>query len=85
MPTAAPAIDHSAPIKGTATGREFVALVTALMAMTALGIDLMLPAFPDIRAEFGMADVAEEDLAAVFALDDEVVEILRSGQPAERA
>ena len=30
-------------------------LVTALMATTALGIDLMLPAFPDIRAEFGMA------------------------------
>lgn len=55
MTTAAPAIDHSAPIKGTATGREFIALVTALMAMTALGIDLMLPAFPDIRAEFGMA------------------------------
>lgn len=38
-----------------AEGREFMALVTALMAMTALGIDLMLPAFPQIRAEYGMS------------------------------
>jgi DHA1 family bicyclomycin/chloramphenicol resistance-like MFS transporter len=58
--TAAAAIDDTdpksdEPIKGTATGNEFIALVTALMAMTALGIDLMLPAFPDIRAEYGMA------------------------------
>lgn len=37
----------------SATGREFIALVTALMATTALGIDLMLPAFPDMRTEFG--------------------------------
>jgi len=32
-----------------------VLLVTALMAMTALGIDLMLPAFPKIRHEFHMS------------------------------
>ena len=60
MTTTAAAIDDAdpesdEPIKGTATGNEFIALVTALMAMTALGIDLMLPAFPDIRAEYGMA------------------------------
>ena len=42
-------------VKGVATGREFILLVTALMATTALGIDLMLPAFPDIREQFGMA------------------------------
>jgi len=47
--------EHPARIPGEASGREFIALVTALMAMTALGIDLMLPAFPDIRAEFGMS------------------------------
>ena len=41
--------------KGEATGREFILLVTALMATTALGIDLMLPAFSDMRAEFGMS------------------------------
>ncbi|MFM2070579.1 MAG: hypothetical protein RLZZ623_842 [Actinomycetota bacterium] len=39
----------------TAHGREFIFLVTALMATGALAIDLMLPAFPDIRAEFGMS------------------------------
>lgn len=39
---------------GEATGREFLLLVTGLMAITAVGIDLMLPAFPDMRAEFGM-------------------------------
>lgn len=38
-----------------ATGREFILLVTALMATTALGIDMMLPAFPDIRQQFAMA------------------------------
>jgi DHA1 family bicyclomycin/chloramphenicol resistance-like MFS transporter len=39
----------------TAGRREFIALVTSLMAMSALAIDLMLSTFPDIRAEFGMA------------------------------
>ncbi|MGD9701776.1 MAG: multidrug effflux MFS transporter [Acidimicrobiia bacterium] len=44
----------------TASGREFIALLTALMAMGALAIDMMLPAFPDMRREFGMAaDSAE--------------------------
>lgn len=37
-----------------AEGREFIALMTALMACGALSIDLMLPAFSDIRQEFGM-------------------------------
>lgn len=41
--------------RGTASGREFVALVTALMASAALAIDVMLPAFADMRAEYGMA------------------------------
>ena len=39
----------------TASGREFIVLLTALMATSALAIDLMLPAFPDMRDEFGMA------------------------------
>ncbi len=42
-------------VKGVATGREFILLVTALMATTALGIDLMLPAFPNMREQFGMS------------------------------
>lgn len=41
--------------RGVATGREFVALITALIATGALAIDVMLPAFPDMRQEFGMA------------------------------
>ena len=40
---------------GRAGGREFIALVTASMAMGAMAIDIMLPAFPDMRAEFGMS------------------------------
>ena len=51
--TATPQV--SVPTAGTACGREFIALVTALMATGAMAIDLMLPTFPDIRAEFGMA------------------------------
>ena len=47
--------DPATKVKGVATGREFILLVTALMATTALGIDLMLPAFPDIRQQFGMS------------------------------
>ena len=42
-------------VKGVASGREFIAIVTALMASGALAIDLMLPAFPDMRQEFGMS------------------------------
>jgi len=48
-------VDDAPPTRGVATGREFILLVTALMATTALGIDLMLPAFPDIRHQFGMS------------------------------
>ncbi|MSO60280.1 MAG: Bcr/CflA family efflux MFS transporter [Ilumatobacteraceae bacterium] len=46
---------QGARVKGVASGREFIAIVTALMASGALAIDLMLPAFPDMRQEFGMS------------------------------
>ena len=52
---APPSAEASTRTRGEATGREFILLVTALMATTALGIDLMLPAFPEIREQFGMA------------------------------
>ncbi|MFM7252596.1 MAG: MFS transporter [Ilumatobacteraceae bacterium] len=45
----------SAVHRRQAEGREFLGLVTALMASTALAIDFALPAFPYMRAEFGMA------------------------------
>lgn len=35
---------------------EFVAMMALLMALTALSIDVMLPALPLIRDEFGLAD-----------------------------
>lgn len=34
--------------------RELIAFLAMAMALTALGIDLLLPAFPELRAEFGL-------------------------------
>lgn len=43
--------------------RQFTALISMIMALAAIGIDLMLPAFDDIRAHFGLVpdspDVAQ--------------------------
>ena len=41
--------------RGIAGNKEFIAMVTAFMALGALAIDIMIPAFPDMRREFGMA------------------------------
>ena len=46
---------HGGPERKVATGREFIILLTCLMASAALSIDLMLPAFPEMRQEFGMS------------------------------
>ena len=35
--------------------KEFIAIVTSFMALGALAIDIMIPAFPDMRREFGMS------------------------------
>ncbi len=35
---------------------EFIGLLSMIMALGALGVDLMLPAFPDMRAAFGLAE-----------------------------
>ena len=48
------------PERGVASGREFIFLVTALMATGAIAIDLMLPTFPEMRTEFGMASDSAE-------------------------
>lgn len=45
------ASDH----RSTAGRREFVAIVTSMMALTAMAIDLMMPTFADMRADFSMA------------------------------
>jgi DHA1 family bicyclomycin/chloramphenicol resistance-like MFS transporter len=52
MTAVAPPVIEAEPHR--AGGREFILLVSLLMAMGAMGIDLMLPAFPDIRSDFGM-------------------------------
>ena len=36
--------------------RELLTLISALMALMALGIDIILPAFDDIRSTFGLSD-----------------------------
>lgn len=45
----------------------FTVVLSAAMAMTALGIDTLLPAFDDIRAEFGLASDATDVAALVTA------------------
>jgi DHA1 family bicyclomycin/chloramphenicol resistance-like MFS transporter len=40
--------------------REFVALVGSAMGLAALSIDMLLPAFPDMRADLGLAPGATE-------------------------
>lgn len=41
-------------------GREFIAIIATCMAMAAISTDVMLPAFPEMRAEFGLAPDSNE-------------------------
>lgn len=45
---------------------EFVGLMASLMAMTALSIDVMLPALPLIREDYGVADVNSQQLVVTL-------------------
>lgn len=56
--------DTTDPRLGSIGEREFVVMISVVMALTALAIDLMLPAFPEIRAAFGLAPDAT-DVAAI--------------------
>lgn len=49
-------------LPGTLDLREFVALMSALMAMTALSIDTMLPALPDIGRELHVLHANDRQL-----------------------
>ena len=49
-------IDAAAPARPAPRFAEFVAMMALLMALTALSIDVMLPALPMIRDEFGLTD-----------------------------
>ena len=52
---------------GRLSRREFILLISMLMASAALAIDMMLPAFPELRAEFGLpADSNQVDRAVRF-------------------
>ena len=49
--------------------REFIALMALLMSMTAMSIDIMLPALPDIGATLGLLDASNLPLVVtVFML-----------------
>jgi DHA1 family bicyclomycin/chloramphenicol resistance-like MFS transporter len=48
--------ETSAPARRMPAFAEFVAMMAGLMAMTALSIDIMLPALPQIRTDFALAD-----------------------------
>ncbi len=49
--------------------REFIALMALLMSMTAMSIDIMLPALPDIGATLGVGDASSLPLVVtVFML-----------------
>jgi DHA1 family bicyclomycin/chloramphenicol resistance-like MFS transporter len=46
--------------------REFMALMALLMSMTAMSIDIMLPALPEIGASLGVSDTAELPLVVTI-------------------
>jgi DHA1 family bicyclomycin/chloramphenicol resistance-like MFS transporter len=48
--------------------REFVALTASMMALTALSLDMMLPALPIIGAEFAIGDANTQQFVIVFYL-----------------
>lgn len=49
------AIEPAEKARGVAGPREFVTLIAMCMALTALGVDTVLPAFDDLRRDFGLA------------------------------
>ena len=64
--------------------REFVALIAGMMALTALGIDSMLPALPAIGASLGVATANELEFVFTVLLMGFGVAQLVDGPPAER-
>ncbi|MFN3218817.1 MAG: multidrug effflux MFS transporter [Acidimicrobiales bacterium] len=52
---------RNAPVQvGKLSERELLTMISAIMALMALAIDMMLPAFDDMRSEFGLADGSNE-------------------------
>lgn len=48
-------------------GAEFIAMLSMIMALAALGIDMMLPAFDEMRVSFGLAEDSNEVARVVTA------------------
>ena len=46
-------------------GRELIALLALMISTAALGVDIILPAFSDIRADFGLAETSTAAAAIV--------------------
>lgn len=57
-------------MKAAPGGREFVALVACSSGLAALSIDMLLPAFPEMRADLGLAagDTAISSVVTTFFL-----------------
>lgn len=58
--------DTSPPARRVPGFPEFVGLMASMMALTALSIDVMLPALPLIREEYGVADVNQQQLVVTL-------------------
>jgi MFS transporter, DHA1 family, multidrug resistance protein len=58
----------SAPARRMPSFAEFVAMIAGLMAMTALSIDIMLPALPQIRADFALPGANDQQLVVTSYL-----------------
>jgi len=48
------------PVKKTFVSKEFIAFTASSMILTALGIDIMLPAFADVRKYFAAGNSSTE-------------------------
>ena len=59
--------------------REFIVLISLLMALTALAIDLMLPAFGAMRESFGLAEDSSSVAPVVTVFPDTA--LLRAWAP----
>ena len=77
MPEVEPTEQMNATPKELST-KELIALIATLMTLTALAIDLALPAFDEIRAEFGLPPDSPETagLITVFLLGVAVPQII---------
>ncbi len=64
--------------------REFVALIAALMALTALGIDSMLPALPAIAADLGVTTENERQFVITAFMIGFAVAMLVYGPATDR-